>query len=94
MRSFVVYVWAAAPAAQAATPLVRGARPLRVELTRSQLFRSGRSGRKSSRSAFDGFLAQTACSWDRPRRGAQARLDPFAAPFGYDRYLRIPACVD
>jgi hypothetical protein len=21
----------------------------------------------------------------------QGRLDPFAAPFGYDRYLRIPA---
>ena len=35
MRSFVVYL--RRPQPKPATPLVRGARPLRVELTRSQL---------------------------------------------------------
>jgi hypothetical protein len=29
------------------------------------------------RCAFDRFLAQTACSWDRPRKGAQGRFEPF-----------------
>ena len=32
---------------------------------------------QGSRSAFDRFLAQTACSWDRPRRGAQGRKPKF-----------------
>jgi hypothetical protein len=45
---------------------------------------------QGSRSAFDRFLAQTACSWDRPRRGAQGRHDPFAEPPVNGRYLRAP----
>jgi hypothetical protein len=40
------------------------------------------------RCAFDRFLAQTACSWDRPRKGAQGRLDAFGASLGNDRCLR------
>jgi hypothetical protein len=41
------------------------------------------------RCAFDRFLAQTACSWDRPRKGAQGRVNQFAEPPVNDRYLRI-----
>jgi hypothetical protein len=41
-------------------------------------------------SAKDRFLALTARSKDRFQKAAKGRLDPFAAPFGYDLYLREP----
>jgi hypothetical protein len=43
------------------------------------------------RQARDRFLALPAHSKGQPCKAAKGRLDPFTAPFGYDRYLRIPA---
>ena len=40
-------------------------------------------------SAYVRNLAHTACSSDRPRRGAQGRFDPFAKPAANDWSLRI-----
>jgi hypothetical protein len=39
----------------------------------------------------DRFLALPAHSKSQPCKAAKGRLDPFTAPFGYDRYLRILA---
>ena len=35
--------------------------------------------------------AKRALRWSTRDVAKKSRLDPFAAPFGYDRYLRIPA---
>jgi hypothetical protein len=44
-----------------------------------------------ARSAYGSFQAQSARSQSNSGERALGRLDPFAAPFGYDRSLRIPA---
>jgi hypothetical protein len=49
---------------------------------------------QQTRSAEDRFLALTARSYCQFLRPVKGRLDPFAAPFGRDRYLRGAAATD
>jgi hypothetical protein len=72
------------PIPQLPAPSARPCRPTGCPL----LPRMAGKWRKAAVAPFDRFLAQTACSWDRPQRGAHGRFHPFATPSGNGSYLR------